>query len=128
MNRTIIQGAIDAIDHLRLPCEIDLYMSTPVGMSMIAYSDGSWKKKLPVKSPNGDLLLDLKEKIIQGQHLVHNIIDKDSVINKVNPEHSQSYSLVLPYNTYAKAKAKCMKENTTIDEVVYQLLESWLED
>lgn len=78
--RVIIQGAIDSIKLLKEPCVINLYTTVVFGMSKIRNKNNTWKKILPVQKTNMDLLAELQDILIKGQHEINNYYSSKDIL------------------------------------------------
>lgn len=67
-SRAIAQGLIDAISKLRKPCHIKVYLKIYVGFKKMIRGS---------KSPNAELLKELKNLILEKGHVIEEIFDID---------------------------------------------------
>ncbi len=129
--RMIIQGVIDSIKKLKEPCEINLYTNTTFGMSRIRNKNGEWKDQVSETKPNMDLLVELRDLIIKGEHKINNFYDKTTVDkkiigNEVSENINKKVSTSISQEMYEELRQKCCKKNIRIEDALKYALTEWL--
>jgi hypothetical protein len=69
--RAMVEGIIDAVNKLKHPCHIKLYAKTPFGYKIML------KGK---RSPNSDVLNQLRTLLLENNHVFEEFIETDSAI------------------------------------------------
>lgn len=70
-NKAIIMGLMDGVAKLKFPCHVKVYVKTHVGFRKMIRGN---------KSPNADLLYELRELLLEKGHVIQEIFNVDKVV------------------------------------------------